>query len=402
VESLRPGTVLRRAPELELRITPAGDILVDTEQGPVSGGPHCLAILDHFAQPATLAEALDALGARAGGRQDWIDLSAAIVRLHEMGALHADDEPERDSRHRARSTFDSPGPHVAMLEDRVRTTAFLAALEELVGPDDVVVDIGTGTGVLAIGAARAGARHVYAVEATPLAQQAREIVRANGLHETVTVVEGWSTRITLPERASLAVAEILGSEALEERALPALLDVRERLLRPGARLIPSKIQIFGLPVSIPEDAVGMLTFTPANTARWSSWYGLELGPLTDYAARLRHRVTARIEEARTWPALSDPVLLAEIDLATVVTPSVESVVSAAATASGEANGILAFFEARLSPGVVLSTNPAAEDGPTSWGIPVWLLPKPTELHPGRTFSLAYTYSGGGGHVRLAD
>lgn len=398
--TLKPATVLRRAAELELRVTPAGDILVETELGLVSGGPHCLAILDHFSRPATLGDALEALGARAGGRQDWIDLSAAIVRLHEMGALRAEDEPERNSGHLARSTFDSPGPHVAMLQDRVRTTAFLAALDELVGPDDVVVDIGTGTGVLAMGAARAGARHVYAVEATPLAQHTREIVRANGLHETVTVVEGWSTRITLPARATLAVAEILGSEALEERALPSLLDARERLLTPDARLIPSEIRIFGLPVSIPEEAVGMLTFTPANTARWSSWYGLELGPLIAYAARLRHRVTALIEEARAWTALSDPVLLAEIDLATVETPRLEVVESAPATASGEANGIVAFFEARLSPRVTLSTNPAAENGPTSWGIPVWLLPEPTELHRGRAFSLEYTYTGGGGHIRL--
>ena len=74
--------------------------------------------------------------------------------------------------------------------------------------------------MLAVAAARAGARHVYAIEATPLAHEAREVVRANGLEDRVTVVEGWSTRISLPERASVAVSEILGSDALEERVLP--------------------------------------------------------------------------------------------------------------------------------------------------------------------------------------
>lgn len=401
--TLKPSTVLRRAAEFELRVTAAGDVLVaTTEQGLVSGGPHCLAILDQFSQPTTLADALERLGPRAGGGQDWIDLSAAIVRLYEVGVLRAGDEAPRDSDRVARSTFDSPGPHVAMLEDRARTSAFLAALEEVVAPDDIVVDIGTGTGVLAVGAARAGARHVYAVEATPLARHAREIVRANGLEGTVTVLEGWSTRITLPERAGVAVAEILGSDALEERALPVLLDARKRLLAPGARLIPSAIRIFGLPVSIPDERVSRLTFTPSNTARWSSWYGVELGQLTDYAARLRHRFTASIDEVRGWTALSGRVLLAEIDLTELETPRVGALASATATTSGKANGTVAFFEAQLSPGVVLSTDPALEDGPTSWGIPVWLVPEPVELHRGRTFSLEYAYTGAGGRVGLVS
>lgn len=395
---LKPATVLRRAGELEVLVTAAGDVLVTTEQGLVSGGPHCLAILDLFAEPTTLAEALEALGSRTGGGQDWIDLSAAVVRLADAGVLLAGDEP--DPGRVARSSFDSPGPHVAMLEDRARTSAFLAALAELVRPDDVVVDIGTGTGVLALGAARAGARHVYAIEATPLAHQARKVVEANGLGDRVTVVQGWSTRVSLPERGTLAVAEILGSDALEERALPVVLDARKRLLAPDARLVPSVVRIYGVPVSIPAERVDMLAFTPANTARWRSWYGLELGPLTEYAARLRHRFTAPPEEVQEWPALSDPVLLAELDLAALDTPRVELVATGTATASGGANGTVGFFEADLSPGVTISTDPAGEGRPTSWGVPVWLVPEPVELRRGDEFSLEYAYTGGGGRIRL--
>jgi len=400
VAALKPTTVLRRAAELEVRVTAAGDVLVTTEDGQVSGGPHCLAILDLFTEPATFASALARLGPRAGGGQDWIDLTSAIVRLHEEGVLRADGETERAVDRVSRPSFDSPRPHVEMLDDRVRTSAFLAALGEVVHPEDVVVDIGTGTGVLAVGAARAGARHVYAVEATPLADHAREVVRANGLAERVTVVEGWSTRVTLPERADVAVAEILGTEALEERVLPVLLDARKRLLTPDARLVPSAIRIYGLPVSIPEGRVGSLVFTPANTARWSSWYALELGPLTDYSARMRHRFTVPIAEARAWSALSEPVLLAELDLTAIETPHVQVAVRAAATTSGRANGTLSFFEAQLAPGVVLSTNPALDPAPTSWGVPAWLLSEPVALRSGEEFSLEYAYTGAGGRLTL--
>ena len=400
MEAMKPTTVLRRAAELEVRVTAAGDVHVVTEEGLVSGGPHCLAILDLFSQATTLGDALDRLGPRAGGAQDWIDLTAAVARLHAGGVLRTEGEPEPGSDRVVRATFDSPGPHVAMLEDRVRTSAFLAALDEVVRSEDVVLDIGTGTGVLAVGAARAGARQVYAIEATPLAQHARNVVRANGLDGRVTVVEGWSTRVALPERADLAVAEILGSDALEERVLPVLLDARARLLAPGARLIPSAIRIFGLPVFIPDERVSGFTFTHVNTERWSKWYGLDLGPLADYSARLRQRFTAEIEEARSWTTFSEPVLLAELDLTVLETPSVDVVVSGAATSSGKANAAILFFEAQLSPGVVLSTNPTLEPGVTSWGVPAWLQPEPVDLRRGREFSLEYSYGGAGGRLRL--
>jgi len=400
VAALKPTTVLRRASELEVRVTAAGDTYVTTERGLVSGGPHCLAILDLFSMPTTLAEALERLGPRAGGAQDWIDLTAAVARLHDEGVLRVDGDLD-ESDHVVRQTFDSPGPHIAMLEDRVRTSAFLAALDEVIGEEDIVVDIGTGTGVLAVGAARAGARHVYAVEATPLAEHAREVVRANGLADRVTIVEGWSTRVRLPERADVAVAEILGSDALEERVLPVLLDARKRLLAPDARLIPSVIRIFAQPVSIPDERVNSIVFTPRNTAQWSSWYGLELGPLADYSARLRQRFTATIDDARGWPVFSDPVLLAELDLIEIETPRVDTVAKATATSSGEANGAVAFWEAQLGPGVVLSTNPAIEPGVTSWGVPTWLLPEPVTLRRGQGFAIEYAYAGAaGGRVRL--
>lgn len=401
MEALKPTTVLRRANDLEVRLTAAGDTLVVTERGLVSGGPHCLAILDLFSVPTTLAEALERLGPRAGGAQDWIDLTAAVGRFHDEGVLRVDDDLE-ESDSVVRQTFDSPGPHIAMLEDRVRTSAFLAALDEVIGGEDVVVDIGTGTGVLAVGAARAGARHVYAVEATPLAEHAREVVRANRLADRVTIVEGWSTRVRLPERADVAVAEILGSDALEERVLPVLLDARKRLLAPDARLIPSVIRIFAQPVSIPDERVNSIIFTPGNTAQWSSWYGLEFGPLAEYSGRLRQRFTATIDDARGWPVFSDPVLLAELDLSEIETLRVDVVAEGTATSSGEANGAIAFFEAQLSPAVEVSTNPADEPAVTSWGIPTWLLPQPVTLRRGREFRLEYAYAGAaGGRVRLA-
>lgn len=63
-----------------------------------------------------------------------------------------------------------------------------------------VLDVGTGSGILAIWSAQAGAKKVYAVEATKMADHARELVKANNLHGIVEVIEGSIEDITLPEK----------------------------------------------------------------------------------------------------------------------------------------------------------------------------------------------------------
>lgn len=77
-----------------------------------------------------------------------------------------------------------------MLRDRVRTESYMAAIER--NPeafkDKIVLDVGCGTGILSIFAAKAGAKHVYAVDAAGIAVYAREIVKTNGFEDKITVI----------------------------------------------------------------------------------------------------------------------------------------------------------------------------------------------------------------------
>ena len=86
------------------------------------------------------------------------------------------------------------------MKDAVRTRAYQRAIEE--NPQDfkdkIVLDIGCGTGILSIFAARAGAKHVYAVDNAEIALYAREIVKRNGLTDKITVIKGKMEEITLP------------------------------------------------------------------------------------------------------------------------------------------------------------------------------------------------------------
>ena len=124
----------------------------------------------------------------------------------------------------------------SMVDDKARTPAFKKAIIERLASNpprtQVVMDLGTGPyAVLALQAARAGAKKVYAVEAIPQAAElARAAVRkAKDIPEgTIEVIEGLSTKITLPEKVDLVVAEIIGSIASEEGLHATLRDVHER------------------------------------------------------------------------------------------------------------------------------------------------------------------------------
>jgi len=153
-----------------------------------------------------------------------------------------------------------------MISDSKRTQAFEQAIQRrLVGRMDwVVVDIGTGPcAILSVFAALAGAKKVYAIEANPaMAQLAREAVAlvehpdsgaiAPG---TIEVLQGFSTEITLPERADLLVAEIVGSVASEEGMHGTIRDARRRhMKRPNDPLsfIPARCQTVAVPASYAE------------------------------------------------------------------------------------------------------------------------------------------------------
>lgn len=140
-----------------------------------------------------------------------------------------------------------PGFHIRMLRDDARNAAYAAAIARRVEPGMRVLDIGTGAGLLALLAARAGAE-VVTCEANPvIAAAAREIVARNGFADRITVVAKRSTDlevgVDLPARCDLLVSEIFGDDMVEEGVVPSLRDAQARLLVPGAAIVPPRSEL---------------------------------------------------------------------------------------------------------------------------------------------------------------
>src|SRR5438876_3410909 len=168
--------------------------------------------------------------------------------------------------------------HRAMIDDAERTNAYAAAIGRVVREGDVVLDLGSGSGVLAILACRAGARRVFAVEQGHMADIATMLAANNECGERIEVLHARSFDIDLPERANVLITETLGNLGFDEQILSSVLDARRRLLAGGARVIPARVALVAAPVEA-------TSVHQREVAFWSEpRYGIDFSLVRTFAA----------------------------------------------------------------------------------------------------------------------
>jgi SAM-dependent methyltransferase len=144
-----------------------------------------------------------------------------------------------------------------LLGDARRNRAFHRALAARVRPGQTVLDLGSGTGVWAVAAARLGARRVVAVEREAVLVPVIEaLARENGVADRVEVVRADARRVRLPRVFDVVVSEMVGNEAFEEGLVPVFERARTRFLRRGGALVPEWVALAAAPVR-PPVALGL-------------------------------------------------------------------------------------------------------------------------------------------------
>eukprot|EP00750_Incisomonas_marina_P006394 INCI14528.2.p1 GENE.INCI14528.2~~INCI14528.2.p1 ORF type:complete len:309 (+),score=51.76 INCI14528.2:107-1033(+) len=200
------------------------------------------------------------------------------------------------------------GIHEEMLKDRARTLSYRDAI---LGSSDkfagkVVLDVGCGTGILSMFAAQAGAKTVFAVDCSAIADQTRKIIEANGFSDVIQVIQGKIEEIELPvKQVDIIISEWMGYFLLFESMLDSVVFARDKWLIPGGLLYPDKATMY---LNAIEDA----DYRNDKIDFWDDVYGFDMSCIKKMAL-LEPLVDKVFDEHRC----SDEVALHHIDLNTV-------------------------------------------------------------------------------------
>jgi len=245
-----------------------------------------------------------------------------------------------------------------MVSDRHRTNAFHAAINETVQPGDVVLDVGTGTGILAMFAAQAGAKKVYAIDATDIAEIATGLVKANGMSDRIDVFHGRADDLQLDQEVDLIISEWLGHAAFTESMLPAVLDARDHNLAPTGRMLPSRIRLLIAPLDEP------ILYNGEGPGFWRE----RIHDLDFSSLQAIELSQGRFTQISVEPAalLAPGQAFVELDLLTASVEDVrfEGQLEFVPVRDGVLNGFCVWFEVELSPSVILDTGPNSPE--THW------------------------------------
>jgi protein arginine N-methyltransferase 1 len=264
-----------------------------------------------------------------------------------------------------------------MIADTVRMRAYTAALRAAIKPGDVVVDIGTGTGIFALLACQYGAGRVYAIEPNDNIQVARKLARENRFQDRIEFIQDLSTGVSPAGQADVIISDLRGLLPLLRKHIPALADARKRLLKPGGILIPKRDILHVCVVEAPElykDFSDPWEYNP---------YSLNLE-----AARTLVMNTWSHGKVKAGQMLTRGDCWGMLDYSEVENPDVRGNVTQGFVREGVAHGLLVWFDATLVDGVGFSNAPDSPERAEVYGSGFFPFLHPVEVTPGDRAQIA--------------
>lgn len=269
------------------------------------------------------------------------------------------------------------GIHEEMLKDTVRTGSYRAAIVNNghLFKGKTVLDVGCGTGILSMFAAKAGASHVVGVDMSNIIDQAQKIIEANGFRDTITLVKGKLEDVELPiKQFDIIISEWMGYFLLYESMLDTVLDARDKYLKPGGLIFPDNARLFLAAIEDQDYKEEKINF-------WDNVYGFDFSCIKDIAVR-----EPLVDTVELKAVVTDPFMIKHINLLTV---KKEDLTFAApftltATRNDYIHAFLAWFDISFDcthRKVQFSTGPHAQY--THWKQTVFYTPSTVTINEGQ-------------------
>ncbi len=241
--------------------------------------------------------------------------------------------------------FEFPSVHAGMLFDEERVGKYSEAIRKVVKKNDIVADIGTGTGLLAFLCLKAGASRVHAIERTPAIRWAKAIAESNGFCDRIVFHNQDSRFYDLPEKVDVVVSELIGHIAFEEGMVESLFDAKERFLAPKGIIIPERVE---LKVALVEES----EVYPECIDCWKPIEGIDYSSMREEAVKACY-----LTALSNRNLLSEPKSFFGVDFRGNEWPKLEGSRVFNICRSGTINGIALWFDALLATDVPLSSGP---------------------------------------------
>lgn len=235
-----------------------------------------------------------------------------------------------------------------MLDDR-RMGAFVQAMRDAIKPGDVVLDIGTGTGIFSFLACQFGASRVYAVEPDPSIEVAKQCARTAPGADRIEWIQGMTTDIDLPERVDVVVGDLHGMLPFYKGNIESMFDARQRHLKPSGRIIPARDRLYARPAEAPDE-YKVIQF-PWRENR----YGVDLSAAATYVANSGWKARKDVVSADRF--LAPAARWGEVVYGETEHSQLSNQLEWVITKAGTLHGIYVWFDGSLGDGVGYSNAP---------------------------------------------
>lgn len=239
--------------------------------------------------------------------------------------------------------------HARYVADRVRLGAYRKALEQVVSPDSVVLDLGSGTGILGMLACRAGAAAVYSVDRSRMAEAARRVARESPFAERIRVLRADSRDVVLPTRANVVVADQMGPFGVGAGLVESFARARVSLLTEGAAFLPRRLTL----------RVGLATAPDAY--RVVSLWDDEIEGLDLKAVRGLASSTPRWVQASAVQLVGEPAVFQELDLRVAQPARLAGSLAFTSPSAATVHGLAGWFVAELAERIFVTNDPLSAE-----------------------------------------